>query len=148
MSYVYANRAYDKLHVLCICRRAYDQFVNAHVWVYDRRASPFSISIMHAHLKKKKNQPCTMYMPGRLQSAKNILVMPRPGGLQLWKVLLWVDTRPSGIVESRYPPNTGYEYGLCGQGAVVTNRMGESACVVAQAFFKAVSVACKDRLWW
>jgi hypothetical protein len=45
MSYVYANQAYD-------------QFVNAHVGVYDRWASPFSISIiMHAHLppEKKKN---------------------------------------------------------------------------------------------
>jgi hypothetical protein len=72
MSYVYADRTYDQL-------------VNAHVQVYDRWASPFSISIMHAHLKKKQ---CTAYIPGRLQSAKNILMLPRPGGLQLGRVFV------------------------------------------------------------
>jgi hypothetical protein len=64
-----------------------------------------------------------------------------PMGITLFPYLLYYDAHfcglipcPSGIVESRYAPNTGYEYGLCGKGDVFTNRMGESACVVAQAF--------------
>jgi hypothetical protein len=63
-----------------------------------------------------------------------------PMGITLFPYVLWMPIFvglipcPSGIVESRYAPNTGYEYGLCGKGDVFTNRMGESACVAAQAF--------------
>lgn len=106
----------------------YVQFVNAHVQVYDRWASPFSISIMHAHMKKKKKKPCTMYMPGAgFSLPKKFLLCPDPAGFNYEK--LGVIPCPSGIVESRYPPNTGHEHGLCGGKGddVFTNRMGERA---------------------
>jgi hypothetical protein len=76
--------------------RAYDQFVNAHVQVYDQWASPFSISIMHAHLerkKKKKHVLCICRAGFRLP--KIFFFCPGPAGFNYEK-FLWVNTLPVG----------------------------------------------------
>jgi hypothetical protein len=53
---------------------------------------------------------------------------------------------PSGIAESRYPPNTGYEYGLCGQGDVGTNRMARARAsqpkLFSRQFLLHVKIVC------
>lgn len=60
-------------------------FVNAHAQVYVQWASSFSISIMHARLKKKEKS--RMSMPSRLQFVKNTF-MPRPARFHIWFCLV------------------------------------------------------------
>ncbi len=73
-------------------------FVNAHAQVYVQWASSFSISIMHARLKKKKKS--RMSMPSRLQFVKNTF-MPRPARFHIWFCL--VLTLPVGYFGKQIP---------------------------------------------
>jgi len=118
----------------------YDQFCQfEHAWVsmFDKH-HPFWYLLCNAHLKK--NMFLCLCQPSLWPICQCTCLGLWPMGITLFPYVLWMPIFvglipcPSGIVESRYAPNTGYAYGLCGKGDVFTNRMGESACVAAQAF--------------